>query len=190
MAGSTLACYSVGGDCFDVIDLGGGRFGFFVGDVSGKGISAALMATLLQGVFFTTAALDIPICDIFARVSQYLSERTIESRYATVFYGVLSKNGELEYVNAGHVPPFIRRNSGTLEALRSENLPVGLFPGSEFTSAHVKLQHGDYLVIYTDGVTEAANTRDELLRNPDCNKSSKDSPGKALTNSPRPFAIP
>jgi sigma-B regulation protein RsbU (phosphoserine phosphatase) len=162
-AGSTLACYSVGGDCFDVIDLGGGRFGFFVGDVSGKGVSAALMATLLQGVFFTTAALDIPICDIFSRVSQYLSERTIESRYATVFYGVLSKNGELEYVNAGHVPPFIRRHSGTLDALSSENLPVGLFPGSEFKSAHVKLQHGEFLVIYTDGVTEAANTRDELF---------------------------
>jgi sigma-B regulation protein RsbU (phosphoserine phosphatase) len=163
VAGSTLACYSVGGDCFDVIDLSGGRFGFFVGDVSGKGISAALMATLLQGVFFTTAALDIPICDIFARVSQYLSERTIESRYATVFYGVLSKNGELEYVNAGHVPPFIRRHSGTLDALRSENLPVGLFPGSEFKSATVKLQVGDFLVIYTDGVTEAANSREELF---------------------------
>jgi sigma-B regulation protein RsbU (phosphoserine phosphatase) len=161
--GSTLACYSVGGDCFDVIDLGGGRYGFFVGDVSGKGISAALMATLLQGVFFTTAALDIPICDIFVRVSQYLSERTIESRYATVFYGVLSKNGDLEYVNAGHVPPFVRRLSGVLDALRSENFPVGLFPGAEFKSAHVKLQRGDFLVIYTDGVTEAANTRDELF---------------------------
>ena len=71
VAGSTLACYSVGGDCFDVIDLDGGRHGFFVGDVSGKGISAALLATLLQGVFFTTAAMDIPLPGVFSRVNRY-----------------------------------------------------------------------------------------------------------------------
>ena len=114
VAGSTLACYSVGGDCFDVIELGGGRYGFFVGDVSGKGISAALLATLLQGVFFTTAAMDIPICDIFSRVNAYLCERTLESRYATVFYGVLEPDGDFEYVNAGHVPPLVRRQMGSL----------------------------------------------------------------------------
>ena len=95
-----------------MIELGGGRYGFFVGDVSGKGISAALLATLLQGVFFTTAATDIPICDIFSRVNAYLCERTLESRYATVFYGVLEPDGTFEYVNAGHVPPFVRRRNG------------------------------------------------------------------------------
>src|SRR6202043_2834549 len=117
VAASTLSCLSVGGDCFDVIQLGGGRHGFFVGDVSGKGISAALLATLLQGVFFTTAAMDIPICDIFSRVNKYICERTLESRYATVFYGVLQPDGEFEYVNAGHVPPLIRRRTGELEPL-------------------------------------------------------------------------
>ena len=124
MAGSTLACYSVGGDCFDVIELGGGRYGFFVGDVSGKGISAALLATLLQGVFFTTAKMDIPICDIFSRVNQYLCERTIENRYATVFYGVLEPNGTLGICEcrpcfAAHPPPGrVTRSAG-----------FGKFPG-------------------------------------------------------------
>src|SRR5271154_4747127 len=109
VAGSTLSCHSVGGDCFDVIELGGGRHGFFVGDISGKGVTAALLATLLQGVFFTTAAMDISLPGVFSRVNQYLCERTGEDRYATVFYGVLDKMGRFEYVNAGHVPPLLLR---------------------------------------------------------------------------------
>jgi sigma-B regulation protein RsbU (phosphoserine phosphatase) len=163
VAGSTLACYSVGGDCFDVIELGRGRFGFFVGDVSGKGISAALLATLLQGVFFTTAAMDIPICDIFSRVNAYLCERTLESRYATVFYGVLDPDGSFEYVNAGHVPPLVRRQNGDLQALGSENMPVGLFGEAEYQSTRVRVSPNEWIVIYTDGVSEAANQRSELF---------------------------
>ena len=163
VAGSTLACYSVGGDCFDVIELGGGRYGFFVGDVSGKGISAALLATLLQGVFFTTATMDIPICDIFSRVNAYLCDRTLESRYATVFYGVLEPDGSFEYVNAGHVPPLVRRDTGGLEPLESQNFPVGLLPEAEYQSGRTLLRSGDCVVIYTDGVSEAANPRNELF---------------------------
>ncbi|MGH9707598.1 MAG: SpoIIE family protein phosphatase [Candidatus Acidiferrales bacterium] len=162
VAGSTLSCHSVGGDCFDVIELGGGRHGFFVGDVSGKGISAALLATLLQGVFFTTAAMDIALAGIFSRVNQYLCERSGEDRYATVFYGILDKSGRFEYVNAGHVPPLLRRKSGALEGLGSANFPVGMFAEAEYQSARVQLDPGDYLVIYTDGVTEASNNRNEL----------------------------
>jgi phosphoserine phosphatase RsbU/P len=160
---STLSCLSVGGDCFDVIQLGGGRHGFFVGDVSGKGISAALLATLLQGVFFTTAAMDISLPGVFSRVNQYLCERSGEDRYATVFYGILDKMGRFEYVNAGHVPPIVRRKSGELEGLGSANFPVGMFAEAEYQSARVALEPGEYLVIYTDGVSEAANPRNELF---------------------------
>jgi serine phosphatase RsbU (regulator of sigma subunit) len=163
VAGSTLACHSVGGDCFDVISLGGGRHGFFVGDVSGKGISAALLATLLQGVFFTTAAMDITLSGIFSRVNQYLCERSGEDRYATVFYGILDKLGRFEYVNAGHVPPLLRRKAGSLEGLGSANFPVGMFAEAEYQSSRVQLEPGDFLVIYTDGVSEASNTRNELF---------------------------
>ncbi len=163
VAGSTLACHSVGGDCFDVIELGGGRHGFFVGDVSGKGISAALLATLLQGIFFTTASTDIPLPNVFARVNKYLCERSGDDRYATVFYGVLDEAGHFEYVNAGHVPPMILRRSGEIEALGSGNLPVGMFDEAEFSSASAKLEPGDFLVIYTDGVSEAANVHSELF---------------------------
>ncbi len=163
VAGSTLSCHSVGGDCFDVIELGGGRHGFFVGDVSGKGISAALLATLLQGVFFTTAAMDISLPGVFSRVNQYLCERSGEDRYATVFYGILDKMGRFEYVNAGHVPPLLRRKSGALEGLGSANFPVGMFVEAEYQSARVNLEPGDFLVIYTDGVSEACNVQNELF---------------------------
>lgn len=163
VAGSTLSCHSVGGDCFDVIELGGGRHGFFVGDVSGKGISAALLATLLQGVFFTTAAMDISLPGVFSRVNQYLCERSGEDRYATVFYGILDKMGRFEYVNAGHVPPLLRRKSGALEGLGSANFPVGMFVEAEYQSARINLDSGDFLVIYTDGVSEACNLQNELF---------------------------
>jgi phosphoserine phosphatase RsbU/P len=163
VAGSTLSCHSVGGDCFDVIDLGGGRHGFFVGDVSGKGISAALLATLLQGVFFANAVTDISLAAVFSRVNNYLCERSGEDRYATVFYGVLDRLGRFEYVNAGHVPPLLRRKSGALEALGSAGFPVGMFPEAEYLSERVILEPGDFIVIYTDGVSEATNVRNELF---------------------------
>jgi sigma-B regulation protein RsbU (phosphoserine phosphatase) len=163
VAGSTLSCHSVGGDCFDVIQLGGGRHGFFVGDVSGKGISAALLATLLQGVFFTTAAMDISLSGVFSRVNLYLCERSGEDRYATVFYGILDKMGRFEYVNAGHVPPLLRRKSGALEGLGSANFPVGMFAEAEYQSARVQLESGDFLVIYTDGVSEAQNSQGDMF---------------------------
>jgi phosphoserine phosphatase RsbU/P len=163
VAGSTLACYSVGGDCFDVIDLDGGRHGFFVGDISGKGIPAALLATLLQGIFFTTASMDIALTGVFSRVNRYLCERAGGDRYATVFYGVLDQKGAFEYVNAGHVPPLIRRASGAIERLDLASFPVGMFPEAEYESAAVKLEKGDYLVIYTDGVSEAVNVQTEMF---------------------------
>ena len=163
VSGSTLACYSVGGDCFDVIDLDGGRHGFFVGDISGKGIPAALLATLLQGIFFTTASMDIPLTSVFSRVNRYLAERAGGDRYATVFYGVLDKSGAFEYVNAGHVPPLIKRKSGAIERLDLASFPVGMFPEAEYETAAVKLEKGDFLVIYTDGVSEAVNVKTEMF---------------------------
>jgi sigma-B regulation protein RsbU (phosphoserine phosphatase) len=163
MAGSTLACYSVGGDCFDVIELDGGRHGFFLGDISGKGIPAALLATLLQGIFYTTASMDIALTGVFSRVNRYLCERAGGDRYATVFYGVLDKSGAFEYVNAGHVPPLIRRASGAIERLDLASFPVGMFPEAEYESARVKLEKGDFLVIYTDGVSEAVNVKAEMF---------------------------
>jgi PAS domain S-box-containing protein len=163
VAGSMFPCHSVGGDCFDVISLENGRLGFFVADVAGKGISAALLATLLQGVFFTTAAMDLSLPDVFSRVNEYLSDRTAEGRYATAFYGVLDASGGFEYVNAGHVSPLMVRQSGAVEELGSCNFPVGMFGRAKYESATVKFDPGDFLLIYSDGVSDAVNKEGDLF---------------------------
>lgn len=180
VTGSTLACHSVGGDCFDVVSLGGGRFGFFVGDVAGKGIAASLLATLLQGVFYTTAALDIPLSEATQRVNQFLCERSSDDRYATLFYGVLDPAGNLEYINAGHVPPLLRRVSGDVAELTSSNFPVGMFDGAEFKSERVVLGAGDYLVIYSDGVSEAKNMKEDMFEQARLSEVMRDFSGASV----------
>jgi len=107
--------------------------------------------------------MDIALPGIFSRVNQYLCERSGEDRYATVFYGVLDKSGRFEYVNAGHVPPLLCRKDGTLEGLGSANFPVGMFSEAEYQSSRIQVSPGDYIVIYTDGVSEAANPQNELF---------------------------
>jgi sigma-B regulation protein RsbU (phosphoserine phosphatase) len=96
-------------------------------------------------------------------VNKYLCERSGGDRYATVFYGVLDKMGGFEYVNAGHVPPLIRRRSGAIERLDLASFPVGMFPEADYASASVKLEKDDFLVIYTDGVSEAVNIQGEMF---------------------------
>lgn len=176
----TLACHSVGGDCYDVVSLPGNRHGFFVGDISGKGISASLLASLLQGVIFTTAALDIAPVEIVKRVNQFLCERSAEERYATMFYAVLDPAGNFDYVNAGHVPALVRRQSGELEALESANFPAGLFPEAEYTGSVAKLHPGDYVVIYSDGVSEATNMRGDLLEDAGLRKLIQEFTGQTV----------
>ncbi|MFZ0908444.1 MAG: SpoIIE family protein phosphatase [Candidatus Acidiferrales bacterium] len=178
--GFTLACHSVGGDCYDFVELTGGRHGFFVGDISVKGISASLLASVLQGVIYTTAALDVSPADLVARVNQFFTERSAEERYATLFYGVLDMTGKIKYVNAGHVPPLIRRKDRSLEALESVNLPAGLFPDTEFTGAVAQMYPGDYMVIYTDGVTEATNVAGELLEDAGLRKLLQEFSGQTV----------
>jgi sigma-B regulation protein RsbU (phosphoserine phosphatase) len=105
----------------------------------------------------------MPLSAIFQRVNRYLSERSATERYATVFYGVLEKDGRFEYVNAGHVPPLLRRSTGEIEALNPASFPVGLFAEAEFQADHVVLQPGDFLTMYSDGVPEAANAEREFF---------------------------
>jgi sigma-B regulation protein RsbU (phosphoserine phosphatase) len=96
-------------------------------------------------------------------VNKYLCERGIEERYATLFFGVIDPSGKLEYVNAGHVPPLLRRSDGSLDALAAESVPVGMFADAEFVGSTTQLAPNDVLVIYTDGVTEASNLQNELF---------------------------
>jgi len=163
VTGLAIPCETVGGDYFDVIELPGERHGFVVADVSGKGISAALLASMLQGVFCGTAGMDIPLDSVATRVNKYLCERSADDRYATLFYGVLDLNRRLDYVNAGHVSPLVRTTRGEVYSLASDNFAVGMFDFAEYRAERIVLQPGDFLVVYTDGISEARNPREEMF---------------------------
>lgn len=159
-AGASLPCRSIGGDFFDYIDLPGGEFGFAVGDVAGKGAPAALLTAVLQGVFASQASSGSSPAIALARVNQALIRRSIESRFATAFYAVVSPDGRLTYCNAGHNPPLLVSKNGVTH-LDKGGLILGLFEHAVFEEETVPLQPGDLLVTFSDGVTEALSASGE-----------------------------
>jgi len=163
VAGWNLACHSIGGDCYDVQALPGGKHAFVVADVAGKGIPAALLASMIQGIVATATRLDMPPEDVAMHLNRYLYDRSGIERYATVFLGWLDASGEFSYINAGHVPPLVRTASGQVYPLASDSFPLGMFDFAEFHCSKVQLAPGDTVLIYTDGFTEAANPEGEFF---------------------------
>jgi sigma-B regulation protein RsbU (phosphoserine phosphatase) len=159
----TMPCQTVGGDYYDVISLGQDRLGVTVADVSGKGLPAAMMAAMLQGAFAAVAAGDLPLDELFKRVNTFVCARTPTEMYATIFYGVLSRDGKFGFVNAGHNSPFVLRADGTVDYLESSNFPCGLFGHAEFKVESTQLQPGDQVLIFSDGVPEAQDVNHELF---------------------------
>lgn len=163
VAGWNLACHSIGGDCYDVLALPGGKHAFVVADVAGKGIPAALLASMIQGIVATATHMDTGPEGTAMHLNRYLFDRSGIERYATVFLGWLDPSGEFSYINAGHVPPFVRTASGQVYPLTSESFPLGMFDFAEFKPSKVQLSPGDTVLIYTDGFTEAANPEGEFF---------------------------
>ena len=156
-AGSSQACYQVGGDYFDVTQLGDDYWGVVLADVSGKGVSAALMASLLQGAFFASLSEEGRLSETATRINQYLCDRSTSARFATVFYSLVRRDGTAQCVNAGHCPGIVVRLSGQIDWLNANTVPLGLFKESEFPVQEYRLEPGDKLVLYSDGVSEATN---------------------------------
>jgi len=161
--GSSLAAHSVGGDYFDVTQVHPGCWSTVVADVSGKGVSSALLASLLQGALITATDLPAALAERIRRLNHFLNGRTGGEKYATIFYSLLEENGRLHYVNAAHCPPLLVRASGELESLETTGMPVGLIDPAEYELAEAKLGPGDKVVIYSDGVTEAQNVEGEFF---------------------------
>jgi sigma-B regulation protein RsbU (phosphoserine phosphatase) len=161
--GSSVPSHQVGGDYFDVIPAGPDAWSAVVADVSGKGVSSALLASLLQGAFLAVSHSDTTLQTRLEHINVFLNERTQGEKYATVFYCVLERNGRLHYVNAGHCSPLIVRPGGNLESLSATGTPVGLIEHGEFELRDIELHPGDKVVIYTDGVTEAQNPQGEFF---------------------------
>lgn len=179
--GACKPASAVGGDCYDFLDLGGGRVGLALGDVSGKGISAALLMASLQAMLRIHA--DVhgkEVHRVAWDLNRMLCEITDSNRFVTFFYGVYdAATSSLAYVNAGHNPPMLIRPSAGMsvgaEAIQLKEEVVerrviklmptgsvlGVFKDAEYGKVHMQLKRGDLLVIYTDGITEAMNSASE-----------------------------
>jgi len=154
-AGSSVASAQVGGDYYDMLKIDNHCWSAVVADVSGKGVSSALLAALLQGALIPATVHAALLERRMERLNAFLLDRTGGEKYATVFYCLLDRNGRLDYVNAAHCPPIVLRPSGETVELEATGVPVGLIEGSSYPPAGSRLSPGDKLVIYTDGVTEA-----------------------------------
>jgi phosphoserine phosphatase RsbU/P len=159
----TVPTSSVGGDYYDAVALPNERHGFVVADVSGKGLPAAILSANLQGAFAAVASADLELPETFNRVNEFLRQRSGAAMYATMFYGVVSPGGDFNYVNAGHAYPMVVRSNATIEMLETSNFPLGLFPGVSYEPGYAKLEAGDIVLIFSDGLTEAQNFRSELF---------------------------
>ncbi len=161
VSGVNFPCLSVGGDYFDVFPLDDRRTAFLLADVSGKGLGAALLTTMLQGAL-SGMTLGTDPARTFNHVNRFLCDHAEVGRYATMFFGILEDSGKLEYINAGHPSPILLRKDTTQEAFTEGSFPVGLVPEAEFTTASLQLEPDDTLVLFSDGVTEAMDPEEEL----------------------------
>ncbi len=157
--GASLPSRSIGGDFFEYIDMEDGAIGVVLGDVAGKGPAAALLTAKIQGLFSAQVSANSP-ATAMRQVNQGLLKRQVDARYATVFYATLLPNGTLTYCNAGHNPPLVVSASG-VRSLEGSGMPVGLFGAAPYGDEQTRLDPGDVLVVFSDGVTEALNTAGE-----------------------------
>ncbi len=163
-AGTCRPASRVGGDYFDFLSLPGGGLGIAIGDISGKGIPAALlMASLQASLRGQTLDGTRDLSKLMARVNRLVHDASPDNRYATFFYAQFDPaTKRLDYVNAGHNPPFLFRGDGSeVVRLKEGGMVVGLMPDAEFTQNSVTLRPGDTFVGFTDGISEAMNAEDE-----------------------------
>jgi phosphoserine phosphatase RsbU/P len=161
VSGTNIPCLTVGGDYFDVFPISEERTAFLIADVSGKGLGAALLTTMLQGAL-SGIRLGADPERVIHHINDFLCEHAEVGKYATMFLGILGRDGQLDFINAGHPSPLLLRGGELAEPFSEGSLPVGLLPGSEFKTARIQLQPGDTLVLFSDGVSEAADPDDEL----------------------------
>ena len=149
----------VGGDYYDFLYLGPGRLGFVLADISGKGISAALLMASLQASLrsqYAQAPDDLP--RVLRAVNRTFFESTATSRYATLFFGIYDETtSRLRYANCGHPPPVLLGPDGSIDRLQPTGTVIGLFEEWDCRIQEIDLKPGDTLVMFTDGVAEAFN---------------------------------
>jgi len=160
MAAASVPCRSVGGDFYDYVDLPSGAFGFILGDVAGKGSPAALLASAVLGMFSAEATYQASAASVVTRLNHGLFRRNIEARFLTTFYGILAGDGAFSYCNAGHNAPVLVTKNG-IRRLETGGVVLGLFEHATFDEEALTLSPGDFIVAFSDGVSEAFNEAGE-----------------------------
>ena len=155
-----VPCRMIGGDFFEYVTLDEGAFGFTLGDVAGKGAPAGLLGARIQEIFSAHAPLLVDPASTVDQINTTLLRRSLESRFVTMFYGILYRDGRLRFCNGGHNPPILIAADG-VKRLQTGGLIVGLFDDAVFEEETQQMAPGDLLVVFSDGITEATNDQGE-----------------------------
>jgi sigma-B regulation protein RsbU (phosphoserine phosphatase) len=150
----------VSGDYCDLVAAEDGSVYFMLGDVSGKGVAAAMLMTQLHAMLHALIPLGLSLNEMVARVSRLFCESSLPTHYATLVCGKASDSGEVEICNAGH-PPILWVRNGDIGMIEATGLPIGVFSNQEFSACKLRMAPGDLLLLYTDGLSEAHNLTGE-----------------------------
>ena len=162
-AGANRPCKTVSGDYYDVVVRPDGRIYFVIADVSGKGVTAALVMSSVATAFAIFTRTDPTPADLLRDINAILAPKTAPSKFVTMVAGVLDPaTGIVAFANAGHVSPLVISKAG-VEAMHSTDIVVGILPNAQYRNQTLTLEVGDSLVLFTDGVTEAENVAEEQL---------------------------
>ena len=154
--GASIPSRTIGGDFFEYLDLPSGDFGLALGDASGKGAAAALVAAMVQGIFSVEAENERGPSATLSRVNRALRRRGMEPHFVTLMYGVIAPDGKFRYSNAGQNPPILL-TAGGIQHLTTGGPMLGLFDDPVFPEETLWLKPGDRVLVFSDGVTEALN---------------------------------
>ena len=159
VAASMTPAKDVGGDFYDFFRIDDDRIGFVMADVSGKGVPAAIFMAVSRTLIRAIGMQGNKPDDVMTRANDLLCKESVNCMFVTVFYAIYNtKTGEVEYCNAGHNSPYLIHGNGQVEVLpTSTNCMIGAIEGLDFVSGSLKMEQGDMLVMYTDGVNEAVN---------------------------------
>jgi serine phosphatase RsbU (regulator of sigma subunit) len=162
IAGASLPCRTVGGDTYDYLPRPGNRLWVTIGDVSGKGLPAAMIMSHFQAMLRGLAEAGLSLSQIVSRLNDYLARTLASHQFISLFVAELEPEGGLmRYVNAGHNRPVLLTASGRVEQLSGGGPVLGILPGKDYPSTEMPLSLGDTLLLYSDGATESVNPQEE-----------------------------
>jgi serine phosphatase RsbU (regulator of sigma subunit) len=157
----SLPCNEIGGDFYDAV-LADGNLYLVLADICGKGVSAAILASILQGMIYSQLVSHVPLAEIASATNRFLCEKKLGEKYATCNVLKVTPSGDCEFLNCGHVPA-VRVSGGKILRPSEGNLPLGLIPTAEFETYSFKLQPRDRIVLVSDGVNEAQNREGDFF---------------------------